>query len=210
MAVIALVPDGIVGLSPSSGTEVRKIQSALPGLSAGTLVVGRASDAALMTFDGHGRGLNIRHGLTGTPILTFAYTPSGLLDRLTDGAGQPTVIERDGSGKPLAVVGPFGQRTAIELDESGWLSAAVDPEGNRYEVTHAVNGLLQTFTSPGKPATHVTYDDGLVLTDRDAAGATMTFAKTGTSPDTMSREPPLSVTQPSTRPAIRVLDEPGR
>ena len=51
-------------------------------------------------------------------VQSFSYDAAGHLAAVTDGEGNVTAIERDGSGSPTALVAPFGQRTALALNGS--------------------------------------------------------------------------------------------
>jgi RHS repeat-associated protein len=178
IAFIALVPDALIG---GAGGLVSRIDSPMPGITVGNRIVPKRSNGMLVNFDGNGRNIDIRHSLTGTPLMTFGYTggEASEFDHLTDANGRTTHVERDSFGKPTAIVGPYGQRTTLELDSHGWLSAVVDPEGDRVEATYTTDGLLQTFKRANGGVANVGYDpQGRLTSDVDAVGGSRTLVRT--------------------------------
>ena len=73
---------------------------ALPGLSLTDFVVPAEDGSELYHFDQKGRHLRTLDALTGAPRFLFAYDGAGRLASITDGDGNVTTIERDGSGSP--------------------------------------------------------------------------------------------------------------
>jgi YD repeat-containing protein len=59
-------------------------------------------------FSPAGRHLQTIDVLTNSMLLTFVYDAAGRLLTVVDVDGNVTTIQRDGTGKPLAIVGPFG------------------------------------------------------------------------------------------------------
>ena len=58
----------------------------------------------LRSRDSGGRHLRTSHALTGETLFEFAYLVTGQLTGVTDGGGNVTRVERDGTGNPVAVV----------------------------------------------------------------------------------------------------------
>lgn len=129
-------------------------------------------------FDPNGRHLETRHPLTGAILRTFGYDAAGRLATITDGDGNVTTIERDGSGAMTAIVSPFGNRTTTNVD-NGWLAAFTDPAGRTTSFATSSTGLLLGVTGPAGSAYSFAYDDlGRLATATDPVGGTTTLTRT--------------------------------
>ncbi len=98
-------------------------------------------DRRSAVFDAGGRHLRTVDTLRGNTLETFAYDAAGRLVSITDHDGRVTSIQRDGSGKPTAIVAPGGDRT--ELFDMRMRERAVEAEdegGQRHPNDHAANG----------------------------------------------------------------------
>jgi len=99
----------------------------LPGFSASEIVIASEDGRELYVFDQRGRHLRTVEATTGAALLTFGYGPTGLLASVTDADGNITSIERDGAGRPSAIVAPRGQRTILAHDGQGYLATVTNP-----------------------------------------------------------------------------------
>src|SRR5512139_896282 len=113
-------------------------------------------------------------------LLSLDYDPGdGLLTTISDGDGNVTSIERDGSGHPTAIVGPFGQRTSLGLDANGFLASVENPASERNDFFYNALGLLTRMTDPRSHAYDFTYDaEGRLTRDDDPAGGFKTLGRT--------------------------------
>ncbi|MBN1570929.1 MAG: hypothetical protein JXA73_24025, partial [Acidobacteria bacterium] len=120
---IAVAPDGSFYIDYSgSPKRVLHVLNPLPGMSAGNIAISSDDGTEIFEFDSRGRHLRTLNALTSAVLYEFAYTPNGRLASITDGDGNATIIERDGEGIPLTIIGPFGQRTELTLDPNGYLA----------------------------------------------------------------------------------------
>ncbi|MCC7539585.1 MAG: hypothetical protein IT379_25405 [Deltaproteobacteria bacterium] len=176
-SVIALAPDGslIVG---TSGYLLR-VGPTLPGLSnAAETVVASESGDALYVFDAGGRHLRTLDAWTGSLLREMTYDSEHRLMTIGDLDGNVTTIERDGSGGPTAVVGPFGQRTTLTLDGDGYVASIASPAAEVHQLTYGPTGLLSSMRDPRGSLYQFGYDgQGRLLTDEDPAGGGWTLAR---------------------------------
>src|SRR5439155_14786440 len=86
--------------------------------------------------------------LTGAIVFSFTYDSASRLIKITDGDGLVTMVEREGTGKPTAIVAPGGQRTTLTLNGNGYLTSASDPGGNTVQLGYTSEGLLTSLTDP--------------------------------------------------------------
>ena len=106
---------------------------------------------------------------------------------ITDGDGNVTTIERDGSGNPSAIVAPFGQRTTLAVNGDGYLSRVTNPAGEAVQLTYNsgdAEGLLATLTDPRGNVHRYLYDAlGRLIRDENPAGGVKTLARTDITDD---------------------------
>lgn len=134
-------------------------------------------------FDAAGRILARVDAMTGVAKLEYRYGPARTLTSINDTAGRATRIERDGSGRPTAIVSPDGERTALGLDANGFLSYVANPAGEAVTLRHASNGLLESLIDPrGTGYEHsFSYDaKGRLTNDQNPAGGFKTLARADT------------------------------
>jgi RHS repeat-associated protein len=139
----------------------------------------------LYRFDANGRHLQTVDALTGSVLREFVYDPSGRLSQViekTGGTDNVTTIERDDSGNPTAIVGPFGQRTTLSVDGNGFLASVANPAGETTAFASAASGLLVSKTAPGGRTSTFTYDAaGRLARDTDPVGGTQDLDLSGSS-----------------------------
>ncbi len=118
------------------------------------------------------------HPLTGAVLYRFDYDLNGLLVTIEDGDGDITRIERDGEGRPLAIVSPDDQRTVLTLDTDGYLIAVADPTGQSHTMAYTADGLLNRFVTPKRDHFTFQYEvDGRLLREDNPAGSSWTLVK---------------------------------
>ncbi|MCB0088890.1 MAG: hypothetical protein KDE54_13330, partial [Caldilineaceae bacterium] len=176
------LPDGSPMLADGGNGRLRQITSLFNRTSFVPNPARTAAEAELFfqsrdgreiyVFDLTGRHLRTHNARTGAVTLTFGYDNAQRLITLTDYDGNVTTIERDGSGAPTAIVGPFGQRTQLALNGDGYLAAITNPAGATHRMTyHNSDGLLATFTDPNGNRSQLSYTDlGYLRTDDFATG----------------------------------------
>ena len=81
----------------------------------------------LYVFSVPGRHLHTLDARTGALRYQLDYDSDGRLLTVTDGDGNVTSIERNTSGQPVVIIGPYGHRTTLTLDANGHLASVADP-----------------------------------------------------------------------------------
>jgi RHS repeat-associated protein len=201
-------PDGLYITNSKSGTflDLYHLTVPLPHDTGAASIVASRNDDTYFNFDANGRHLSTKHSLTGADLLRFGYDTQGHVVTVTDEANMVTTIERDGSGRPQAVVAPFGQRTTLELDSTGYLARVTDPEGHDTLLAYQ-DGLLTSLTGARGLTSTMHYGaDGRLQLDSDAAGGSQTLSRTESSDGwTVTRSTALSRT--TTYAATRLPNE---
>ncbi len=119
--------------------------------------------------------------MTGAVLYSFAYDAAGQLVKVTDLSGNVTTIRRDSSEHPTEIVSPYGQITKLRTDANGHLSEVIDPAGHAIKLTSGATGLLSSYIDANGNHYKFEYDDyGRLLNDSDAAGGSITLARTDT------------------------------
>ena len=168
---IAVAPDGSLYIADVFNHRIRHLGSAVPSLGIGDITIASEDGAEISIFTGGGRHLRTLNALTGSVRYQFGYDSADRLVSITDGDGNETTIERDGSGDPTAIVAPFGQRTTLTLNENGYLASITNPAGEAHQAGYTADGLLSTFTDPKGNSSIITYDTlGRLIRDQNAAG----------------------------------------
>lgn len=158
--------------------RIRRVSSSLPGLSFTGFLIPSADGSEIYRFDGSGRHLRTLHALTGAPLYEFGYDGGGRLITITDGDGNIITIERNSSGSPTAIVGPYGQRTTLAVDANGYLNQITDPAGQSIQFVTTESGLLTALTDARGGVHHFAYDGaGRLIRDEDAAGNVTTLSR---------------------------------
>lgn len=163
--------------------HVRRVRPMLPGLSTTDVFVADQSGREVYRFDLAGRHRFTLDAMSGDTLLAFLYDGAGRLASLKDGTGNITTIQRDGTGTPTAIVGPFGQQTGLTLDGAGYLRQVTDPGGITTKLYHRGtglgSGLLDSLVDPAGLKHAFAYDTaGRLLQDNHPAGLQQTLVRT--------------------------------
>jgi RHS repeat-associated protein len=176
---ISLGPDNTLYIADADANRVRAVRPAFTGVGSDQLSVAAEDGSTLHVFSAEGLHLRTMDAVTGATLYQFGYDAEDRLTTVTDVSGNVTTVERDGSGKPLAVVGPFGQRSELTLDSDGLLARVRNPAGEAVGLTYHPGGLLATVTDPKAAITHFSYDpNGLLVRDEDSEGGALNLART--------------------------------
>jgi RHS repeat-associated protein len=176
---LAVGPDGSIYIGDFYNRIVQRIAPAFKGFSNTDLAIPSEDGSELYQFDGAGRHLRTRNALTGAVLLTFGYDAAGRLSTITDADANVTTVERDGQGKPTAIVAPFGQRTPLAVDGAGLLASVTDPGGNVVRLWHRSTGLLDSLADPRGKIHKFAYNAlGQLTRDDDPASGFKTLART--------------------------------
>ncbi|MBN1570137.1 MAG: hypothetical protein JXA73_20005 [Acidobacteria bacterium] len=179
---VAVAPDGSFYIDYNgSPIRVLHVLNPLPEMSTENIAISSDDGAEIYEFDSRGRHQRTLNALTSAVLYEFAYTANGRLASITDGDGNTTIIERDGEGKPLAIIGPFGQRTELTLDPNGYLASVTDPENQAIRMTYTADGLLKTFKDANNHESSMSYDAlGRLIKDENATHGFQQLQKTRT------------------------------
>ena len=117
--------------------------------------------------------------LTGALAYQFGYDSAGNLVSVTDGSGNVTTIQRNGSEQATAIVSPFGQTTTLSLDSNGFLSQVTDPLAKSATFTNSSTGLLISRTDENGNISNYNYDgQGGLAKDADPVGGYTALTRT--------------------------------
>ncbi len=178
-ADVVFGPDGSLYIGESGNYRVRKVSQAFSTGVVGDILIPSEDGSMAYVFDASGRHQRTLNTLTGATLYEFQYAAAGLLTHISDGDGNVTSIERDGSGNATVIVGPYGQRTTLRLDATGYLTSLTNAAGEGYQFGYTNDGLLLNMNDPRNNLYQFTYDPlGHLLTDADPAGGLQTLART--------------------------------
>ena len=156
----------------------RSISPVLPGLSLSDVGIAAQGGDMFYVFSSTGRHLRSLNALTGTTLQEFEHTVDGLLTSITDANGNITVIERDSSGRPSAIVSPFGQRTELTVDANGFISSFINTASEKTQMVSTPGGLITSFTNPRGNTSLYSYDSlGRLNKVEDVVGGFQTFER---------------------------------
>jgi RHS repeat-associated protein len=169
---LAIGPDDSLYVGIAGTPSIWHISSGLlPRYNQSGYTIPSPDGTEVYEFDQTGRHLDTVDSLTAATRYRFDYDSQGRLSRITDANGNSTTINRDPTGNPTGITGPYGQHTTLATDANGWLSQISDPAGNTYHMTTGPTGLLASFADPNANASSFSYDaNGLLTQDTDAAG----------------------------------------
>lgn len=173
---VAIGPDGSLFTADSSATRVLRVKSGLPAAGAGNIVIPSEDASALYVFDGQGRHLETRDAALGNKLLSFAYSPEGLLvgvtEHVTDIDSRTTTLVHDELSLELErIVGPFGHETDILTDVDRYIELIANPLDEAFTMTYHPGGLIDTFTDPRGHTSSYTFDakGNLTLAEKPAS-----------------------------------------
>jgi RHS repeat-associated protein len=145
----------------------------------GNLLLTSEDGSEVYVFASTGQHLQTLRPLTGALEYQFAYDTAGKLVTVTDGSGNVTTIQRNGSEQATAIVSPFGQTTGLSLDSNGFLSQVTDPLGKSAIFTNLSGGLLASRTDENGNIYNYGYDaQGRLARDADPAGGYTELTRT--------------------------------
>ena len=148
---LAVGPDQALYIADAGHHRVRRVASALPGVSATDLLVASSDGTELYVFTGEGRHLRTINALTGTTLAQFTYDAGGYVVSITDGDGNVTAIQRTGALPSHRA--PGGQPTTLATNTDGWLSSLTNPRSIAPDDVFS-SGLCCNWWIPG--AAHLT------------------------------------------------------
>lgn len=173
-------PDGQLYFAESVGVNarIRRMNARLLHGKPATRVASQ-DGTEVYVFDENGRHYSTKNPQTGADIYSFAYTSAGLLESITDVAGNITTLERDSAGVATAIVAPFGQRTELTYDTDGYLESIETSENDEpHSFVYGATGLMSQQTDP-RGATHdYEYDsNGRIALSEDSEGGSWTYTR---------------------------------
>jgi RHS repeat-associated protein len=176
---LAVTPDNTLILLRTDAPNLPEIlyypqKTALKGVLATpllTLDYPSEDGSEIYVFATDGRHLSTLDSLTGATKWSFGYDSNNLVVTMTDSVGLTTLIQRDGTGQPTAIVGPYGQTTALGVDANGFLNLVSNPANESTTMSSTSGGLLSSITGPLADTYKVTYNGlGLVTSVSDPLG----------------------------------------
>ncbi|NGX17041.1 PKD domain-containing protein [Wenzhouxiangella sp. XN24] len=174
----ALDPDGDVYIAHSSGRNILKVVQPLSRFSGDNILLAAQDGGLVYEFAPTGVHLRTLDAMTGAIRYEFSYDDAGRLVTITDAFGNETVVERDGTGMPVAIIAPYGQRTELFVGASGNLERVVAPDGREVRAQYASGGLMTGFTDPASNTSVYGYDTlGRLVSAQNGAGDVQTFAR---------------------------------
>src|SRR5690606_8625672 len=174
-------PDGTVYVA--NFASIYRIEPPFPGFDPTGYLVASEDGSEVYEFDLYGRHLRTLDPVTYEPRLSLVYDDNGRLIRLVDAEGGITRIERDGFGRPTAIVGPYGHTTELVVAGEGWLAEVTDPSGSTVRFEYGVGGLLTSSVDPLGFASRYEYDQWGKLVravDREDHAKTLSGTRTRT------------------------------
>lgn len=157
---VAPAPDGSIHLGDQNylRTVTASMLASLSG-SAQTHHVPSENGRRVHEFDENRRHQRTKHALTGETKTDFAYDGDGLIESVTNEAGQTTTIERDEDGTATAIVSSGGTRTELETDENGNLTQVAYPDGRTFDIDANDANLVESVAGPSNDELTYEYDE---------------------------------------------------
>ncbi len=146
---LEVAKDGGLLVADVTHRVLASVRPPLPKFSAGASIAVASEDGSeLYAFDGRGKHLATFNAATAAMRYQFAYDSNGLLSQVRDGDNNVTTIQRDASGTPQAIIGPYGQVTSLTLDADGYAATVTTPASELHQLTFTSDGLLQSYINP--------------------------------------------------------------
>ncbi|MDA8018097.1 MAG: hypothetical protein MPN21_11685 [Thermoanaerobaculia bacterium] len=177
--------DGSFHFADPAQNRIFSVSGAFGGYDEEGYRIAEADGSVYYEFDAQGRHLRTVHGLTGATLLTFGYTPEGLLETVTDGDGLVTTIARSAEkgdtekGEPAdaTLTSPFGQATSLLFDDDGYVETLTNPADESYQYDYGF-GLMIVAEEPEGRVKEYDYDEkGRLTRARDGGGGQQTFRR---------------------------------
>jgi RHS repeat-associated protein len=170
-------PDGSVWLPDQNVDVIYKAANVFPSPVA--LPPLPSPDGSVAYVFTNGRHTRTVETLTGTTELTLGYDANGGVTSAIDADANTTIIERDPTGTPTAIVAPGGQRTTLTI-VSGRLTAVTNPASETIHLDYDSQGLLAHLVDRRSGIHTFTYDaNGLLAKDQGPSGGFIAFARSG-------------------------------
>jgi RHS repeat-associated protein len=175
---VVVDPQGNLLIADSGNSRVRMIELFML-FSTSNISIASEDGSQLYRFNSTGKHLQTLSTLTGAILYNFSYDSAGRLAQITDGDGNVTTIERNASGDPTGILGPYGQRTTLGLDANGYLANITNPASETVRLAYTSDGLLTSFTDPKGDTSTITYDaQGRLIRDEDPEGGFSALGRT--------------------------------
>ncbi|MBZ0237961.1 MAG: Hint domain-containing protein [Deltaproteobacteria bacterium] len=175
--MVATPEGGLIIHQPSATVahNFRRIRSYDDGIASpsldGVVVPSEDGNLAYVLRDGDRRLEATVDSVTGEPVLNFTYDTSGRLATIRDPHDNTVTIQRDGAGRPTAIVGPHGHVTSLTVDANGYLRTVTNPEGETITLAHDAGGLLTSMIDAKNYEHTYEYDlQGRLRVDNDPIG----------------------------------------
>ncbi len=170
------------GKEQTLANDLNALAREIPGIvPAGGYLIASQDGTETYAFNNSGNHLRTFDGMTGALIYEFQYDAKNRLTSITDGFGLATTIERNTTGLPVAIIGPYGHRTDFTFDNSYNLASITNPAGEKTFFKYSSTGLLTSMMDP-RGFTHTYEFDpaGRLIRDLDPAGGFTSLTRTST------------------------------
>jgi len=176
--------DGYLYVADTQNHVVRKIGPAFgskhPMVSSDEILIPECADCPDYGGTGHvfdkgGKHLRTIDLATGTALQTFYYDGLDLLIGIQDRFGAMNIINRDATGTPVSVTGPYGDVTSLSIDLQGNLEKIEYPDTTSIDLGY-INALLTSKTDAVGNVYTYSYDgEGRLVSNVDPAGGGITL-----------------------------------